>query len=111
MCKKIVRSEVNSMKEVKITEDDVSKQIKKMKKGKAAGPDGLKIEMYKEAIKDKESLSLITKCYVNTIKEGQDEEKCKWQKSNTKLIAKVPRPKVNVFRPIALLNVSYKIMM
>ena len=68
MCKKIVRSEVSSMKEVKITEDDVSKQIKKMKKGKAAGPDGLKIEMYKEAIKDKESLSLITKCYVNTIK-------------------------------------------
>ena len=79
MCSGGFTAKLKGMKEIEISEKDVDRQIQKMKSGKAAGPDGLKVELYKEAIKSKETLKIITDCYSKTIKEGQEEEKCKWR--------------------------------
>ena len=50
------------MKAPEITEEKVKEKLKKLKKKKAAGPSGLKPELYKAIGKSTKLLKIITKC-------------------------------------------------
>ena len=89
--------------------DDVRRALGNMKNRKAGGCDGLKPEMYK--------VLLQSEIYVETLRRGPEEaligrrEPEEWKKSKTIMIPKTRRPKVSELRPIALTDVSYKLLM
>ena len=100
---------IKPMKYPKITEEKVKRCLKRLKNKKAAGPDGLKPEMYKTLMEDEECLKILTKCLGNEIE--IKEKPNKWKKSKTKMMKKVKKPTVKDLRPIALTNISYKLFM
>ena len=104
-----VEKTTKSMGEVEVTMEELINQMKALKTGKAPGPDGLKPSIYKALIKSDKFL----KCLRNSLNEilnvGQVPDS--WKLSNTILIPKVNRPKVGEFRPIALTDISYKLLM
>ena len=100
---------VSPMKKVKISQEMVEKQIEKMKKNKAPGPDGIKNEIYKFLIKDTTILSKITQLYNKILENGQIPKT--WKESKTVLILKKSKPTVRDLRPIALTNTIYKVFM
>ena len=75
-----------------ISEEEVKKVIEKLKTGKSAGLDGLRAELYKELIKDRRAIEKLTA------------KKKKINKKNN-------RPTETELRPIAMTDVSYKILM
>ena len=105
----ILDSAPHSMEKQKITEEDVLNQIRKMKTNKAPGPDGLKTELYKEMTGSKAFIKNLTNGLNKALQEGDIPRG--WKMSNTTLIPKKDKPIANEFRPIALLNTSYKIFM
>ena len=82
---------------------------KNSKKREVPGPYGLKSELYKALIEKKRSLNTLTKCLRNEIDRRMKPRK--WKKSRTKMLKKVKKPNVQQIRPIALLNISYKVYM
>ena len=100
---------IRNMKEIEINEEKITKRLKKLKEKKAAGPDGLKPEIYKVLANKKKSVNILSKCMQNEVK--RKEKPNSWKKSKTKMIKKVKKPKINELRPIALTNISYKIFM
>ena len=84
-------------------------QLEKIKNGKAPGPDEIKPETYKHLLKKQHMINLLTKT-INNILETNIVPNS-WKTSNTKLIPKNKNPRVNELRPIALMDISYKILM
>ena len=74
------------MNNPQITATDLEKQIKKMKSGKAAGPNGLKIEMFKEILNHQEIKYKLVNAYNEIIQNKRRPES--WRISNTKLLPK-----------------------
>ena len=103
-------NEIAPMKRVVITKEKVRETIKKMKNNKAAGPDGIKPEIFKEIGKSDICTETIAKCFNREIESKN--KPSGWKESVTILIPKgVPKPKVKDYRPIALTNMSYKLFM
>ena len=92
-----------------ISEEEVRKVIEKLKTGKSAGLDGLRAELYKELIKDRRAIEKLTASYKKVLEEKQ--EPTEWKKSKTIMIPKNNRPTETELRPIAMTDVSYKILM
>ena len=92
-----------------ISEEEMKKVIEKLKTGKSAGLDGLRAELYKELIKDRRAIEKLTASYKKVLEEKQ--EPTDWKKSKTIMIPKNNRPTETELRPIAMTDVSYKILM
>ena len=104
-----VNRSIKNMDYLPITIDEVKIQLKKLKNGKSPGPDTIRPEMYKYLLENKKVLETLTKT-MNYITESGNIP-LEWKTSTTKLIPKNEKPRVNVFRLIALTNISYKILM
>ena len=100
---------IKAMEEPKIDEKKVKMCLKKQRNKKAAGPDGLKPELYKTLGEDEMCLKTLTKCLKNEL--DIKKKPSKWKESKTKMMKKVNKPTVKQLRPIALTNISYKIFM
>ena len=61
---------VQFMKDPTITHEEVENQMKLMKVGKAAGPDGIKSKLYKITVDDKEIIGKITLFLNDTLTSG-----------------------------------------
>ena len=92
-----------------ISEDEAKKVREKLKTGKSAGLDGLRAELYKELINDRRAKEKLTASYKKVLEEKQ--EPTEWNKSKTIMISKKNRPTKTELRPIAMTDVSYKILM
>ena len=97
------------MKEPEINKEKVIKCLKKIKNKKAAGPDGIKPEIYKAFLESDKCLETLVRCLKNEMQEKEKPEE--WSKSRTKMVEKKSKPTVKDLRPIALTNISYKIFM
>ena len=105
----IVGNIISKMKKVKISVEDVKRQINKMKKNKAPGPDTLRIEIYKALIEEEDIISMMCILMNKVLETGQ--VPANWKTSKTVLLEKKKRPTIEDLRPIALTNCSYKILM
>ena len=99
----------NKMSDPMITREEVVSQIKMMKAGKSPGPDSLKPEIYKYLVDSPEVVDSLTVSLNKIVCEGS--VPAEWKRSKTILIPKTPKPKASDLRPIALIDVSYKILM
>ena len=104
-----VDRKINNMKYTPITTTDIKKQINKLRSGKAPGPDGLKPELYKYLQEDEQFLTIMKDIMNQIVSSGHIPSN--WSLSNTKLIPKNKNPKAKEFRPIALTDITYKILM
>ena len=102
-------NQINRMDKVSFEEEEVEDIIKKVKKGKAAGPDGLKGELYKALTRSKICIKKLTSCLNKTLETGTVPEE--WKESRTVLLEKKKKATVKDLRPLALTNISYKIFM
>ena len=100
---------VYKMCDPEITLGEIKHQIEKMKVGKAAGPDGVKIELYKCLCEDESIINNLKDLFNQVLVTGVIPEE--WKTSKTVLIEKKSKPKANELRPIALMNCYYKIFM
>ena len=92
-----------------VTEEQVKKNLKKLKKGKAAGPDGMRPEFYR-ALEESQVFIKAMKGAVNKITEEEDPP-FDWEESKTTMIPKNSKQMVKDLRSIAVTNVSYKLYM
>ena len=100
---------VYKMCDPEITLGEIKHQIEKMKVGKAAGPDGVKIDLYKCLCEDESIINNLKDLFNQVLVTGVIPEE--WKTSKTVLIEKKSKPKANELRPIALMNCYYKIFM
>ena len=101
--------EILNMDDLIIRSENVKNVIKNMKNKKCPGPDKMKVEIYKEIIKDEFVLEIMT-IFFNQILEDRDIPRS-WTKSITKMIPKISKPTARDLRPIALTDCTYKIFM
>ena len=92
-----------------ITEERVKKCLMKLKNKKAAGPDGIKPELFKIFLENEVLLTALVDILQHTLDTGDLPEG--WKESATVMIPKTSKPKANDYRPIALTNIGYKIFM
>ena len=97
------------MEATKMIDEELKENLRKLKNNKAAGPDKLKAELFKELGKRGTCREVMLKCFNNVLEGGDTPES--WNISRTKMIKKEKRPTVKDFRPIAITNISYKIFM
>ena len=100
---------INRMIDVRITSDNIRKQLNKLKGGKQPGPDGIKPEIYRWIKNSDTCVNTLTATMNKLLNDRKPPEQ--WKTSKTILIPKKSKPKYNELRPIALTNVSYKIFM
>ena len=100
---------ISKMHEPIILRDEVIAQLKRLQKGKSAGPDNIKPELYKYLSTNHEIITTLTTILNDIINDG--EVPLQWKISKTILINKNSKPQVSYLRPIALTDVSYKILM
>lgn len=103
------RNKITPMIQPHLSKEKVKRTLKRLKNKKAAGPSGLKPEMYKSLTENDICLENITRCYKNELK--RKEKPKTWKTSNTKMIPKKARPTIKDLRPIALTEISYKTYM
>ena len=92
-----------------ITETEVLRVLKRIKKGKSPGPDGLKGELYAVLAENKTCIEALTRCLRNEL--DNNKKPTQWKMSRTVLIGKKAKPTAKDFRPLALTDISYKIFM
>ncbi|CAL4127218.1 unnamed protein product, partial [Meganyctiphanes norvegica] len=100
---------IRSMDTPRLERRTLEKIIEKLKDKKAPGPDKIVGEVYKDIIQRKKCRDVLLKCLNQVLDEEEVPES--WVISQTKMIKKIKKPSTRDFRPIALLNVSYKIYM
>lgn len=104
-----VEHQIRPMEKPDISVEKVERRVKKLKNKKAAGPDGLKAEIYKAMIGERNMLVKLTECFRNELEEEEKPEE--WKRSKTKMLEKTRKPTPKDLRPIALTNISYKLYM
>ena len=92
-----------------VNKEEVKKAVRRMKSGKQPGIDGIKAEVYKWMLESEVCVNAMCKYYNDVLEKGEPVKE--WSVSKTCMIPKVNKPKVKDLRPIALLNVEYKIFM
>merc|ERR1712055_834237 len=107
MEKKIREGDQDIMKNPVITEEEFTKVIKDMKKGKASGVDEIPAELMKHIINNKVICSYLVKCFNKALKETVHED---WLRSKTTMIPKTKKTKIMDHRPIAVTVNSSKIV-
>ena len=105
----VVTQQCQPMNDETVTEEEIKTHLNKLKKKKAPGPDGLKSELYKIMSESSIFVKQITENMNKIIKDSDIPND--WKKSNTILIPKKSKPTATDLRPIALLNISYKLFM
>ena len=98
-----------NMDYMRIDDQKMIEILKRIKKGKATGPDTLKGEFYSALIVSEKCIKTLVKCMKNELNSATKPEE--WRKSRTNLIEKRSKPTIKDYRPIALTNVSYKLFM
>ena len=105
----MVENQIEPMQKPEFTTQKVKKVIQKLKCRKAAGPDGIKPELYKALLNENELIEMITNSLNYEIaKTGKPSE---WKLSRTKMLEKKKKPTAKDLRPIALTDISYKLFM
>ena len=89
------------------SETDLIDVLKPLKPNKAVGTNKLRAELYRTLGESDLCKEIMTECFNNIITTRNIPQS--WSKSITKLIKKVEKPTPKEFRPIALINLSYKI--
>ena len=97
------------LEEEHINEESIKKSLKRMKNKKAPGTDKIKPEFFKEFYKSEILMEVFKEGMKEVMETGNVPRG--WKESRTVMIPKVKKPKASDLRPIALLNVGYKIMM
>uniref|UniRef100_A0A670IVT3 Reverse transcriptase domain-containing protein n=1 Tax=Podarcis muralis TaxID=64176 RepID=A0A670IVT3_PODMU len=105
--KEDLTDEEKTMLNEPVTTDEVREVIKRMKPGKAPGPDGLSQKYYKAL---EEQLAPVLCSVINNILQG-GEMPDSWREAHITLIPKPDSDTLNIsnYRPISLLNNDYKI--
>ena len=88
---------------------EVIKVLRKMKNGRCGGVDGLKPEMYKVLEGSEVFVNAMVRGFQRVVETGDMPES--WKRSRTVLIPKKSRPTVDQLRPIAMTDISYKMLM
>ena len=109
MIARMPQNEIRRMESSLFGIEELKSTLKRMKGGTAAGPDGLKPEMYKAILKSDKCLRTLHKCMNKTLTEKNIPQE--WKKSRTRMLPKKKKPAARDLRPIALTNVSYKLFM
>ena len=97
------------MSEPKMCDETTKIELRGLKEGKAAGLNKLKPEVYKELGKSDICRRIMTEDYNKILAGGGIPEG--WKKTRTKLIKKVKNPRPKDHRPIAVADISYKMLM
>ena len=84
-------------------------KLEKVKNKKSPGPNLLKPELYKELGNSDFCTKTMARVYENQM--HSDKIPKSWKGTRTKVIKKIKKPMVKDFRPIALANISYKLLM
>lgn len=105
----IEQDDIKPRLEYNITDEEIENQLKKTKKQKATGPNGMKSELII-------ALSEINKGKIalrNALDKALNEKEIpkNWKTSNTSLLEKVAKLTKKDLRPIALTDTTYKLMM
>ena len=103
-------SYIGYMEDPHITTDDVTQQIRKVKKRKSAGPDGIKPDLLKILGNDIQCINILAES-MNKIITKEDNIPESWNTSKIVLVPKTKKPTVKDLRPIALTNATYKLFM
>ena len=74
-----------------ITEENITKQLKKIKDNKAPLPDGIKPELYKAMIDSKPCIRYLKRCYRSIVEKGK--KSWSWGSSKTTMVQKKRRKK------------------
>ena len=92
-----------------VREESIRKILGELRSGKVGGLDGLKPELYKVLLGSEIIVEGLKEGIERIVEEGGEPES--WKESRTVMIPKKKRPTVAELRPIALTDVSYKIVM
>ena len=104
-----IEEKVIPMEYPEITQAELHKHLKNIKKNKATGPDDVKGELYRALGKGEMCVGKLQTALQNII--DKDLKIKSWEKSYTRLRPKVKKPTAKQMRPIALTDVSYKLFM
>ena len=104
-----IKKKITPMAYPAIKVEELKAHLKKIKRNKATGPDNIKGELYIALEKSDICTRKLNEILQNIL---DHEIKVKsWEKSNTRMIPKVKKPMATQLRPIALMDVSYKLYM
>ena len=101
--------EIAPMKLKVIEKETMNDKLENLKNKKASGPNLLKPELYKELGNSEFCTKTIARVYENQMHSKKIPKS--WKGTKTKVIKKIKKPMVKDFRPIALADISYKILM
>ena len=101
--------EITPMKLKAIVKETMRGKLENLKNKKAPGPNLLKPELYKELGNSEFCTKTMARVYENQMYSKNIPKS--WKGTKTKVIKKTKKPKVKDFRPIALADISYKILM
>ena len=104
-----IEEKVIPMEYLEITQAELHKHLKNIKKNKATGPDDDKGELYRALGRSEMCVGKLQTTLQNIKDNDLKIKSC--EKSYTKLIPKVKKPTAKQMRPIALTDVSYKLFM
>ena len=90
-----------------MNEEILVERVEKLKKNKAAGPDMVRGKVLQEVIKSKKCREALVVGYNGIVID--EEIPSSWDKANTRMIGKEKKTEVNIFRPIAITSVGYKL--